>query len=125
MKYLTIGLLLFPSLVFAGGSHHYTPPSVVPPVVPPVVVVPPPPASVVIPPSTPTVVQFAPPGGGTQVYCSSPTAPGYQVGVPDGGCKPMQNTPNLRKPTYILLNVIPPTGPTFTDFLYDLFFWWM
>lgn len=50
-------------------------PGYVPPVVPPVVI-------------PPTITPEAPKPiiGGTQPWCSSPTAPGWTVGLPNGGC---------------------------------------
>lgn len=117
MKYLII--LLFPFIAFAGGSHHYDKPT--PPPAPPVSAYVPPTATITPPPTqaaTPQQTPIAAPGGGTQIYCSSPTAPGYQVGVPDGGCKP-----KVTHPAFIKLTDMPRTGATFIDFLLDLFWW--
>lgn len=127
MKYLII--LLFPFIAFAGGSHHYdkpTPPPtpVVTPYTPPTATITPPPTPAAIPQPTPIP---APSGGGTQIYCSSPSAPGWNVSLPDGGCSP-KTSKNEQVPVkpvqkYVKLNALPPTGETFIDFLLDLFWW--
>lgn len=125
-KYLILVPLLVPFVAFAGGheappvctvEEHETPPPVVPSTpVPPTVQ----PAPTPVPPNQPVpsapvseVSQPAPAGGSGQIWCSGPTAPGWRVDLPNGGCKPTQNTPNLLKPTQpvvIHLRDMPYTG---------------
>ncbi len=75
----------------------YVPP-VTPVVTPPVT---PPPATT---PTVSPIVTTAPTGGGGQIYCSSPTAPGWNVSLPNGGC----NTTPMA--TSVPLNILPYTG---------------
>ncbi len=63
------------------------PPVVIPP--PVIVVVPTPPPSIVVVPPTPVVVSSGGGGGNGQIWCSGPSAPGWNVSLPGGGC----NTP--------------------------------
>lgn len=107
MKSLIIvaAVLLFPLSAFAGGSHHYekqTPPIVVQPNE---VVwfhsindAPPSPWASEVP--QPPVKQSS--GGNGEIYCSSPTAPGWRVDLPNGGCE--------KQVTKVPLSVLPYTG---------------
>lgn len=108
-KIILITTLLLPGITYAGGSHYYQPiPShdkqTSPPAVSTPIPTPSAPASVVTP--TPAG-NPTPSGGGTQIYCSSPTAPGYRVGVPNGGCPTPIST---RTVTSVPLNALPYTG---------------
>lgn len=135
MKKYIVLFLLIPSIALAGGFHektHKTTPVYTPPPAP-VVVVPAQPVPV-SQPSNPAPHPVASGGGNGQIYCSGPTAPGWQVGISDGGCnhpeKPDGSSSpeipdNLNHPTFVMLNTVPYTGTTITDLLYDLFFWWL
>lgn len=76
--------------------HHPTPPPVyIPPVIPPIVVVIPPvipimPPTVSVVPQVTTSVSNSNNG---QAWCSGPSAPGWNVSLPNGGCKPTQCVP--------------------------------
>ncbi len=80
------------------------------------------PAPTPIPPTQPMVpesynspAQPASQGNG-QVYCSSPTAPGWVVGVKNGGC----DIP-INKPVEVVhLNQMPYTGLTFWEWILQL-----
>lgn len=104
-KYLLLLALFLPLSLYATGSHHSGYPRH--PVSPPVVPVPPP---VDLPLVVPTVPPSLPSGGG-QIYCSGPTSPGWNVSLPDGGCKP---------PVVVRLSDVPPTGLTLWQWVVQL-----
>lgn len=115
MKYLALLPLLFPLTVLA---HEEAPPvcEATPETPPPVVTMPPSSPTVPVPPTAPSnSVPVVPTGGSGQIYCSGPTAPGWHVDLPNGGCKPTQNPPNLLKPIQPVV-----TPPMKTIYLRDM-----
>lgn len=119
MKTLILALLLVPLITY--GKDKTPPPVCTPespvgsspgkPSSPPPVVSPVPSNPVVAPVPSKT----APTEGGSQIWCSGPTAPGYQNGVPYGGCANL-----IPKPIVIHLNQMPYTGLTFWQWLLQL-----
>ncbi len=149
-------LLLCPTISFAGGKSHdsYSEPPCPTPAVPekthvaPIPAAPTPPVPVTpLQPMQPviTTAQLAPVppivnqssvtvnqsstnsgGGGGQLYCSSPTAPGWNVSLPNGGC--VQSVPTLEVPSKVLrpvqvvrLSDMPYTGLTWWKYFLQLF----
>lgn len=86
--------------------HPVSPPSV-PASTPPPVVNPTPVSN-----PAPTPVQSSQATGGTQIWCSGPTAPGWRVDLPGGGCA---TTSALVAPQVIHLNQLPYTGAPLFD----------
>lgn len=109
--HIVVILTLVPALALAGGKHETThsgsPPrgsigntsSYTSPPVP------------VTPPNAPQSPTSPAGGNNGQIYCSSPTAPGWRVSLPNGGCT-----------TSIPLKVLPYTGydPTPWEYIVDL-----
>lgn len=125
MKKLFIGvLLLVPIIAFAGGSHEKTKvepqkvekytPSKTHEIAPQTPVVPQPSPTSVSAPTIPTTQPSAPQGGNGMIYCSGPLAPGWNVSLPNGGCK----ATTVKVP----LNAMPYTGTSEElDALYLIF----
>lgn len=117
MKTLILALLLVPLITFAHGKDKTSSPVCTPdtvgsspgkPVSSPVVVPPPPQQPPVL---SPVPSKTTPTEGGSQIWCSGPTAPGWNVSLPNGGCS---------KPIVIHLNQLPRTGLTFWQWLWQL-----
>lgn len=153
MKKLLLAAFLFPFVVLAGGhastvdctqpTHEATlapaPISTVyqPPTEGSVTVSPPTPTISVVPQQAPVVPQQ---GGGSQIWCSGPTAPGWRVDLPNGGCKPAETAqlttispksiphvipvsmPKVAPIPVVYLKDVPYTGyaPTWWEYILDL-----
>lgn len=110
--------LLVPLTTFAGGSKHETHSKIPVQEPTPITITVPPMVTPITPPNTPqapTAIVSAQGGtqvGGTQVWCSSETAPGYVVGVKNGGCdKPLN--PTSTPVSFVRLSAMPYTGLSF------------
>lgn len=114
LKYLALVVfLLIPLTTFAGGSKYETHSKIPVQKPTPITITVPPMVTPITPPNTPqapTAIVNA--QGGTQVVCSSPTAPGYVVGMKNGGCdKPLN--PTSTPVSFVRLSAMPYTGLTF------------
>jgi hypothetical protein len=118
IKAILLILLLTPLSTYAGGHSNSCTDSNPPSPVPPPVVVPVPPVQTPqpspLPPTTLVTNRISTDGG--QIYCSGPTAPGWRVDLPNGGCKPV----NVEKPVVVHLSAMPYTGLTFWGWLMQL-----
>lgn len=142
--------VLLPGSALAGGKSEQvcTPQTIVQPSIVPQVVTIPQPAPVPLSPpiTSPSASQSVEQGNG-EIYCSSPTAPGWRVDLPGGGCTvpapvtltkinyPKKTTYHVPKviretvtatstPQIVPLVSIPFTGyrPTLVEYLRDLLF---
>lgn len=109
--HIIVILTLVPALTLAGGKHETKRPSSPPGdssshtslPVPQIPITPP---NVPQPPTSPLG------GNNGQIYCSGPTAPGWRVSLPNGGCMA----------TSVPLRILPNTGynPTPWEYIVDL-----